>query len=152
MPDYSLVMTAKADIHVDINRARSWFLNLKDHPERYAFDSHEGFTFIDGDFGEVGAQFYTIEHFRGIRTKLTFTITEVTPSSFIFEVTKPLRKIKGEFKLLELADDMTEITLSVFAPNNIIKRLFDVKPFYQAVYSQISGEVQHIKTSMENIA
>ena len=152
MNDYKLILTAETDVHVDVDTARQWFLGLKEHPERYAFASHKGFYFIEGDFGEVGARFYTLERFRGIETKLTFTLTEITSDSFTFVLNSPIRNIKGKFTLTERERGLTTIGITVFGRTKRIERLFTLKPLSQAVQKQISGEVQNIKISMESAA
>ncbi len=40
-------------IKVSPAQARAWFLSLADHPERYRFDTHKGFSFNQGRIGEV---------------------------------------------------------------------------------------------------
>ena len=48
---------AQAEVGVSLAQAQQWFLSLKDYPQRYRFATHEGVTFVAGDFGEVGARF-----------------------------------------------------------------------------------------------
>ena len=150
MTEYTLLLTAETDVHVNIDNVRQWFMGLKEHPEQYTFASHEGFFFTEGDFGEVGARFYTKERFSGLLAKLTFSLTEVTANSFTFELIKPLRNIKGQYALAQREQNITTVTLSVYARTKNIIRLFDIKPFSQAVKNQINREVQHIKTKIEN--
>ena len=151
MEEYTLLLTAKTDVNVNIEDVRHWFLGLKEHPEHYTFASHEGFYFTEGDFGEVGARFYTKERFSGILAKLSFSLTKVTDNSFTFELTKPIRNVQGEYTLTERERDITTVSLSVFARTRQILRLFKIKPFSQAVENQINREVQHIKTKIEYI-
>jgi hypothetical protein len=52
-------LEASTIIKVGPDKARAWFLALSEHPEWYQFESHAGFTFTKGEFGEPGARFHT---------------------------------------------------------------------------------------------
>lgn len=149
MMDKHLMMSAYTDVEVSIDDAIQWFLSLKDNPEHYTFATHQGFYFIEGDFGKTGALFYTKERFYGILLKLTFRLTQITPTSFTFDLVKPVHGIKGKYALERRSDTITTITLSVYAQSNTARQLFKLRPFYIAIKNQISGEVQHVKRSME---
>ncbi|MGD2105751.1 MAG: hypothetical protein PVJ55_11645, partial [Anaerolineae bacterium] len=57
------VLSVQASVDVPTRAARDWFLSLEEHPERYGFDTHQGFQFVEGGFGEAGARFKTREKF-----------------------------------------------------------------------------------------
>ena len=152
MPEASEpVLTTKAEIHADLPRVRQWFLQLSEHPKRYAFESHGGFTFTDGAFGEPGARFETKERFLCIRQTLKFLLTEVGDTFFRFELRKPIDGIWGRFVLDACSPAVTELRLEVGA-NSRVKRVFLTLPVISyAVRSQIQDEVSHIKSSVEHL-
>jgi hypothetical protein len=149
MTEYRALMTAQTVVAIDSEGARQWFLQLKDHPENYAFASHAGFIFTEGDFGEVGARFFTIERFHGFPLKLSFRLSAINATSFTFDLLKPLSNIKGEFSITQHENNTCTLTLTVSTGSNYTHRLLSIRPLYSAVQQQISREVNHIKTSME---
>jgi len=150
MAHYILLMRAETYVHIEAHNAKQWFFGLKDHPERYTFASHGGFYFIEGNFGEVGSRFYTKERFHGMLLKLTFSLTEVTSNSFAFELLKPIRNIKGIYTITKSDNNMTLVSLSVYARTKRIRLMFKMRPFYRVIQKQINSEVKHIKKSMES--
>jgi hypothetical protein len=147
--DTKPVLTARAEIDTPRQQAKRWFLELSDHPERYEFESHEGFTFTDGAFGEVGAKFQTLERFLGVSQILRFTLTNVTDYQFTFRLRQPITGIWGRFVLSEISPDTTELRLEIGGETKL-KRLVLMMPVVsQAIRSQIQSEVDHIKASID---
>lgn len=145
------VLLARADIAVPLDYARSWFHELADHPERYAFDSHAGFTFTQGKFGEPGARFQTEERFAGVTLKLRFELTAVEEHRFTFQLQKPMQHIWGYFQLDALDEATTQLSLGVgsdYAPQRALLRAPLVR---SAVQAQIEGEVANIAESMTKL-
>jgi len=146
------VLTAEAWIGVPARFARTWFLELQDHPERYAFDSHEGFTFTEGAFGEVGARFQTRERFAGVlKLTLRFRLVEVVDARFVFEVLGPTRGVWGYFELAPADCSTTLLRLAVGSDQVGKRRLLAFPPVRNAIRRQIQGEVDHIATSMVSL-
>jgi hypothetical protein len=150
------LICAEAEVSVSVAQARQWFLSLKAQPERYRFATHEGVTFVAGDFGEVGARFYTREHFVGSRLTLHFELTAVNETrdhaSFRFKLLKPLgERIWGEFAVSEVGAGVIRLSLSVGAATRLGSTFLRFYPVTAAVLKQIRGEVAHIKASMEQI-
>jgi hypothetical protein len=145
------VLQAETHINVSPNQARAWFLSLADHPERYQFDSHAGFTFTQGEFGTPGARFQTTERFYGLTATLKFELTGVEEDRFSFSLVAPLRAIWGYFELTPAGPDHTRLTLAVGSDRSL-KRAFLKLPLIRgSVQQQIDGEVAHIKQSMESL-
>jgi hypothetical protein len=145
------ILQAHTSVNITTQQARQWFLSLKTHPERYQFDTHAGFAFTEGDFGEVGARFQTWEQFHGIEINLYFELTETGESHFRFRLLRPPLPIWCTFRLIEKTDDVTGLHLEVGATNSLglwFLRFPLIKPVIQ---EQIQGEVDHIKASMEAI-
>lgn len=143
------IITAQADVQVDMQSARAWFLTLKTHPERYQFATHAGFRFTQGSFGEIGARFRTQEHFHGLQFTLRFILTQVEATRFQFRLEH--LPIWGAFTLDPQGAQSTRLQLDVGGNTSVGRCLLRCPPVYQAVKRQIQGEVAHIKTSMETI-
>lgn len=151
MTDKTTMMRAETRVNSGFDAARQWFLGLEDHPERYTFASHLGFYFIEGDFGKVGALFYTRERFHGLLFKLTFRLSAVTENSFTFELIKPLSQISGTYTITDLGDNQVNLTLAVYAHSRIVRWVLSLGPVHSGVKKQITSEVEHVKQSMENL-
>jgi hypothetical protein len=143
------VLIAKAEINATLQQTKRWFLELSDHPERYEFQSHKGFTFTEGAFGEVGARFETQERFMGVSQTLEFTLTEVGEQQFIFKLQKPLTDIWGRFVLSETSPSTTELRLEIGGETKLRRLMLQMPIVSQAIRSQIQSEVEHIKVSIE---
>jgi hypothetical protein len=146
---------ARTSIDVPFEAARRWFLDLKDHPDRYQFASHAGFRFTQGGFGEVGARFETEEVFLGLRLRLGFELAELSEArdcaEIVFRLLHPPLPVMGAFKLLRRAADETDLSLTIWATKGG-GRLFLRLPLVRgAIRGQIEAEVNHIKRSMENL-
>jgi hypothetical protein len=145
-------ITAETLVDVSPEAARQWFLDLQTHPERYTFDTHEGFTFTRGNFGEVGARFETQEHFFGLRLTLRFELTKVAHFRFRFRVLQPALPIWGAF-VLELVDDAerTRLGLEIGSEGRAGTATLRLPGVRQAIQRQIQREVDHIQRSMERV-
>jgi hypothetical protein len=148
-PKSDPVLIARVEINAPLQDTRRWFLDLSDHPERYEFESHEGFTFTEGAFGETGAKFRTQEHFMGVTQTLKFTLTEVEEHQFTFQLRQPIREIWGRFVLNEITPNTTELRLEIGGNTQPKRILLKMPVISQAVRSQIRREVEHIKQSVE---
>jgi hypothetical protein len=144
-------LSAKADVHVGRDAARQWFLDLETHPERYEFATHAGFTFVKGNFGEVGAQFQTEERFLGLRTTLHFELTNVESCRFHFKLLRPSFPIWGIFSLERISDDQTAVHLDIGSTRPLGRLVLNSPLISTAIRRQIQREVDHIKASMESL-
>jgi hypothetical protein len=152
--DKGAVLKATATIQVPIEAARAWFLSLAEHPERYQFESHKGFVFTQGEFGEPGARFQTEEFFHGVKITLKFELTEVTERRFTFVVTSPTRGIWGYFALETVqaqGKPATRLWLVVGSDQRVQRAILSFPLVRNAVQQQIQGEVDHIKDSIESL-
>ncbi len=144
-------IVSRVSIKVSPAQARAWFLSLADHPERYRFDTHKGFSFSQGRIGEVGARFETEEIFSGLRLRLRFEVVRVTADQFCFVLLAPLSAIWGRFRLTPQGTNQTELQLEV-GSSHITRRLILTCPVVRtAIQHQIDRETAHIKGSMEAI-
>ena len=145
----SPIVSAATTINVSDHEARAWFLSLKTHPERYQFETHAGFAFTQGTFGEIGARFETLEAFYGLKIALHFELTDVSESRFRFQLRH--LPVWGAFSIEALAPGSVRLGLDVGA-NSRFGRVFLRLPLVKsAVRRQIQAEVDNIKASMENI-
>jgi len=147
----SAVIKAEARLDVSIAQARKWFMELETHPERYPFETHAGFAFVQGNFGEIGARFQTREQFYGLKLRLCFELTDVGDRHFRFRLIRPALPVWGAFVIEEAPGDNTNLCLEIGGitrPGAWFLRLPLVR---DAVQGQIRGEVGHIKASMEAI-
>lgn len=143
-------MQAQTVINAPIERVRGWFLTLSDHPERYRFESHEGFVFTRGAFGEIGSEFYTREKFFGIMIKLRFRISDVKKDVFTLSCLPPLKGSWCRFALAAESPEHTCLTLDVNTERRLHAILLNLPGLRNAIQRQINAEVQHIKASIEN--
>jgi hypothetical protein len=146
------VLRAETRVDVTLEQARAWFFSLKEHPERYQFATHEGFAFVQGDFGEVGARFRTRERFHFLKTELLFELTEIREHAFRFRVLRPggSLRIWGTFGL-EADGGAVRLSLEIGARTRAGQLLLRSPPVASAVGQQIEGEVENIKASMERV-
>ena len=145
------VLQAAARVGVSLQQARAWFLSLANHPERYQFDSHAGFTFTKGRFGEPGARFHTTERFYGLSVTLKFELTEVAKDRFTFRLLAPVRGIWGCFDLAPAGSEMTRLVLAIGSDRRLNRWFLKLPLTRGAVHQQINREVEHIKQSMESL-
>jgi hypothetical protein len=146
------VLVAETLVSVPVDFAKAWFLALADHPERYAFDSHAGFVFTQGAFGEPGARFQTEERFAGlVKLVLRFELSQVEAHRFDFNVLSPTRDIWGYFELQPTSRNTTRLRLAVGSDRSFQRRLLELPPVRGAVQHQIEGEITHIGESMVSL-
>jgi hypothetical protein len=142
-------LEAKARANVSKESARQWFMELETHPERYEFATHAGFEFIDGNFGEIGAQFQTEEKFIGLRIRLRFELTDVNDDQFNFQVLRPNLPIWGTFSLERVSEHQTNVYLHIGSDRPFGSFVLNFPLISLAIQRQIQREVDHIKSSME---
>jgi hypothetical protein len=147
----SVVIKAKATVDVRMAQARQWFLELETHPERYRFETHAGFAFTQGGFGEIGARFQTWERFCGLRLVLRFELTEVGDAHFRFRLVRPALPVWGAFVIEEMPSHNTSLSLEIGGTTRLGAWFLWLPLVRGAVRRQIHGEVEHIKASMEAI-
>lgn len=143
----------QADTSVDVSaaQARQWFLDLETHPERYQFETHAGFTFTAGNFGQVGARFQTWEQFHGLQANLHFELTETSDNCFRFRLLRPPLPIWCAFCIIAKTADKTDLRLEVGGTTALGAWLLRLPLVRGTVQRQIQAEVDHIKVSMEAI-
>ncbi len=147
----SAVTKAEEAVNVSIAQALQWFMELETFPERYQFETHAGFAFVQGNFGEIGARFQTREQFYGLKLTLRFELTEVGDRHFRFRLIRPALPVWGAFFIEEAPGDTTSLSLEIGGTTRL-GAWFLWLPFVRgAVQRQIRGEVEHIKASMEAI-
>jgi hypothetical protein len=147
----SAAIKAEETVNVRIAQARQWFMELEEHPERYHFETHAGFTFTQGNFGEIGARFQTWEQFYGLKLTLRFELTELGDTRFRFRLIRPALPVWGAFAIEEAPGDGTSLSLTIGGTTRLGARLLRLPLVRGAIRRQIRGEVEHIKASMEAI-
>jgi hypothetical protein len=147
----SAVIKTEATLNVSIAQARQWFMELETHPERYQFETHAGFAFTQGGFGEIGARFQTQEQFYGLKLTLRFELTEVGDRHFRFRLIRPALPVWGTFVIEEAPGDNTDLSLEVRGTSRLGAWFLRLPLVRGAVRRQIRGEVEHVKASMEAI-
>jgi len=145
----SAIIEASAPVNVRVPQARQWFEELEGHPERYHFETHAGFSFVKGDFGEVGARFETREQFYGLELTLRFELTEIGDTFFRFRLLRPSLPLWGRFVIAAGRQEMAVLSLEIGALNRPGACLLRLPPLKWAIQRQIGAEVGHIKSSME---
>ena len=147
----SAIISAQRLVNVPLDRARAWFLSLRDHPERYRFATHDGIEFVQGNFGEVGSRFRTRESFYYLRLALHFELVEVNETSFRFQLVSPTwLHVWGAFTVRELSPEATSLHLGVGSTSRLGRLWLRFYPLTGAIRQQITQEVVHIKASMES--
>jgi hypothetical protein len=145
----SAIIKTEATLNVRIAQARQWFMELETHPERYQFETHAGFAFTQGGFGEIGARFQTQEQFYGLKLTLRFELTEVGDRHFRFRLIRPALPVWGTFVMEEAPGDNTDLSLEIRGTSRLGAWFLRLPLVRGAVQRQIRGEVEHIKASME---
>jgi hypothetical protein len=145
----SAIIKAEETVNVRIAQARQWFMELEEHPERYQFETHAGFAFTQGHFGEVGARFQTWEQFYGLKLTLRFELTEVDDRHFRFRLIRPALPVWGAFVIEEAPGDNTNLRLEIGGITRPAAWFLQFPLVRAAVRGQIRGEVEHVKASME---
>jgi len=148
----STAIQAATTVNVDIVQARQWFVDLETHPERYQFETHAGFAFDEGRFGQVSARFHTHERFYGLRLTLHFKVVESQDQIFRFRLIRPPLPVWGAF-IIKVADSgTTDLRLEVGGTTRLGLWFLQLPLVKGAIQRQIQGEVRHIKASMEKLA
>jgi hypothetical protein len=143
------IIQVPARVNVSSAEARRWFLELEAHPERYQFDTHAGFAFSEGSFGETGAHFETWEQFGILTLNLHFELTETADTHFRFRLIRPPLPIWCAFVIEEIAEDTTALRLEVGGTTRIGDWVLQLPIVRDVIQQQIRREVEHIKASME---
>ena len=147
----SAIITAQAPIRVSVDQARRWFMGLERHPERYRFETHAGFAFTQGGFGEIGARFQTWERFFGLRLTLGFELTEVADTRFRFRLFRPPLPVWGAFTIEPADGETVALRLAIGGTSRLGRWFLRLPLIRGAIRRQIRGEVEHIKASMEAV-
>ena len=145
------IIKAEETVNVSVAQARQWFMELETHPERYQFETHAGFAFTQGNFGEIGARFQTQEQFYGLKLTLCFELTEVGDKHVHFWLIRPALPVWGAFVIQKAPGDNTNLSLEIGGASHLGAWLLRLPLVRGAVQRQIRGEVEHIKASMEAI-
>lgn len=144
------MVAAETLVPVDAAAARRWFVELETHPERYQFETHAGFTFTRGNFGEIGARFQTREQFWGLPLTLSFELTRVEDACFRFRLARPPLPVWGAFTIEEAGDETTALCLAVGGTTRLGTWFLRLPLVRSAVRRQIRSEVEHIKASISS--
>lgn len=145
-------LLAEVTVKVPLEVARTWFLELAEHPERYEFETHAGFTFTEGAFGEPGARFQTEERFAGVvKLTLKFELTEVGEQRFAFRLRRPVGHVWGYFELEPVDAGTTRLRLGIDSDQQLQRTMLQTPPVRGAVQRQIDGEVTNIAESMTKL-
>ena len=145
-----ILLEARDTLSVDPDHVRQWFKELDAHPERYQFDTHAGFVFTSGTFGQIGSHFRTRERFHGLPVTLQFELTEIDEDRFTFRLTRPALPVWGAFLIQRAADNTTVLSLVVGESARQAAWFLRLPLIRAAVHRQIRGEIAHIKSSIEN--
>jgi len=146
------VISAEREVDVSVGQAREWFLSLQEHPERYRFATHEGIEFAGGNFGDVGARFRTREKFYFFKLDLLFELIDVDEGSFRFRLIRPAwMDVWGMFSVRESGSGKVILRLEIGSDTRRGQRWLRFSPVAAAIRRQITGEVGHIKESMETV-
>jgi hypothetical protein len=145
------ILQASTSVNVHTAQARQWFLDLETHPERYEFETHAGFAFTQGNFGQIGARFQTWEQFHGLEINLHFELTKTGESHFRFRLLRPPLPIWCVFRLIKKPDETTSLHLDVGATSRLGLCFLQFPLIKGTIQRQIQSEVDHIKVSMETV-
>ena len=143
-------LSARVVVDAPPEEVRDWFTSLEKEPERYEFGTHEGFEFVEGSFGALGARFRTREQFLFLKRELLFEITGIHESQFTFRLIRPISMgIWGRFQIDEWAKGETRLSLEIGSATRTGRLALRFYPVAVAIQRQIDGEVDHIKRSIE---
>ena len=143
------IIRAATQVLITSAEAQRWLVDLETHPERYQFETHAGFAFSAGNFGEIGARFQTWEQFLGLTLNLHFELTETSDSHLRFRLIRPPLPIWCAFTIKEHTGSGIDLGLEAGGTSRAgawFLRLPIVRPIVQ---QQITSEIEHIKASME---
>lgn len=146
------VLSVRAPVQVPVEAARAWFLSLEEHPDRYSFDTHQGFEFEQGGFGEQGARFSTRETFLCLTVELRFELVDVGEKTFSFRLVRPSALgVWGRFEIEEADGSQSLLSLHIGSETRLGHLLLRCYPLARVIHRQISAEVRHIRRSMERV-
>ena len=145
------IIIAQAPVQANVDQTRRWFMELETHPERYRFETHAGFAFTQGGFGEIGARFQTWERFFGLKLTLGFELTEVADTRFRFRLVRPPLPVWGAFTIEPVDGETTDLRLAIGGMSRLGSWFLRLPVIRGAIRRQIRGEVEHIKASMEAV-
>lgn len=149
VPLNSAIIKASTSVKTGADAVRDWFLSLQTHPKRYQFETHAGFAFTNGNFGEIGSQFQTYEKFYGQKLTLNFELTKIGAHNFNFRLKNTGLPFWGAFIIEPGEDQHCTLHLQVGGLNSWGQLLLQLPLLHTAVQKQIQGEVAHIKASIE---
>ena len=145
----SVVLEARSEVSASAAQARQWFLDLQEYPERYVMNTHAGFSFTRGGFGQSGSRFVTWERFYGYKLALHFELLEVEQQRFFFLLRWPPLPIWGAFVIEERDQNRASLALQI-GGTALAGEWFLKCPLVRgAIGQQIRREVGHVKGSME---
>lgn len=145
------ILKVHTEVGVPVEAAREWFLSLQEHPERYSFETHEGFEFEKGGFGEVGAQFKTRERFLFAKLGLLFELKDVRERTFSFRLIQPSHLgIWGRFEI-HGNNGESSLWLYIGSETRLGQLMLRCYPVAATIHRQIRDEVCHIRGSMERV-
>lgn len=151
MNTQSAVLQASATVEATPDQVRHWFLSLREHPERYQSETHGGFTFTKGSFGEAGARFETHERLAVIHAHLCFELTSVEARRFAFRLLRPPLGVWAAFQIEPVDEGQTQLSLLIGGENGLAERVLHLPPVRRAVRQQIQREVSHVQSSVERL-
>lgn len=151
MDSMDIVLEASTGLGVSPAQVREWFLSLGEHPERYTFGTHGGFTFTEGSFGEEGALFETREQFAGVHIGLHFRLTEVGQDHFDFELVQPPLGVEGTFEMTSAEEGGSRLSLLIGSKSGWARAFLRMPLIHGAVLGQIQREVMHIRESVKRL-
>lgn len=144
------ILGVEIPVDAPVDAVRDWFLSLEEHPERYAFDTHAGFEFEHGSFGEPGARFSTREKFYFVTLRLLFELTDVRQRAFTFLLLRPaFLEIWGRFEVEELPGGRSSVALRVGSETRVGQLLLRFYPVAAGIHRQVCGELRNIRDSIE---
>lgn len=147
------ILGVQTEVEAPVDDVRDWFLSLEEHPERYAFETHGGFSFEEGGFGEAGARFTTQEQFLVFPVELQFELTDVREKAFAFRLLRPSTlEIWGRFEIEQADAGQSLLALRIGSETRAGQLFLRCYPVAAAVHRQICGEVRHIKESVEALS
>ncbi len=147
----SAVLEASAELEATPEQVRRWFLSLKEHPDRYESETHAGFVFTEGSFGEPGARFETREQLAGMSVRLRFELTAVEEKRFAFRLLRPPLAVWGAFEIERTGVGDSLLSLLIGGKNRCAERILRLPLVRSAVQQQIQREVSHIRSSVERL-
>lgn len=144
------ILAVETEVDAPVAGVRDWFLSLEEYPERYAFETHQGFEFAEGGFGEPGARFSTRETFFFLKLRLRFELEAVEDRAFSFRLMRPAcLKIWGQFGIEEAMEGRSVVGLRIGSETRLGQILLRFYPIAAAIHRQICGELGNIRASIE---